>query len=1176
MAKQIKKAFCVVLAVIMALTCFTVSVMAYSGYDHDGTNTSLKVQSVVKADKTSYNIGDTVTATITLNHPDNDVIGWKGAIAFDSQVLEYKSATVGDGFAYYSTIFEPVATETAVSSLTAGRNGASYDMASLCRLIGANTFTKLSLIPVTVISNGVEAGNDHTVITLTFEAKANVSATNISLLPSYVYSSAYGYYDCAASAKEVGDDDSVSYITAYSAIRATTAFAITDGGSGGDTFYQITFQWHGGSETISVKEGDVPAYPAPADYTSDDDDYNHTFKEWTPALVAATATATYIADYNDVWVDASYINYNSVKEAAIAKRGDGSAWTPESVAVLDAALAVDVSGLGKGHQSQVDAAQIDIQNAADNLVEKQAVSYDITFVVNGNPVVVPTTENTRPQAPAVQGYSDNEKNYTFSKWKDNETGIEYTSAELPVATKAATYTAQYSGTFIEYPVTFTWNGGSTVVNTHWGVAPVAPTNIPSYEAGGKTYSHNGWNPAVAAYDGTVTSYEATYSSEAIIYNIIFVVNGEETTVPTAAGTMPQAPAVSGYSEGDYDYTPDGWNPALAPASANGTTYTAKFTETFVPADYTSVNAAITEAGKVNRDIYTDESLAALDDAIAAADVENPLGRTQQSAVNSYAADILDAIDNLKYKPADYTAYNTAKANLETELAKTDAYTPDSIAAVTAALADIDNGLDKTLEIINQDTVNQAEAAVNALFAQLVQKADKSSLKSLIDQAEALNPDLYVDFSGVTAALTEANRVYNDGNATDQEVIDAKNALNTELGKLQFKPADYSAWEAIVNRYNNIDTDYYTPESVAEVEAVIAQIKENQDINYQDELNALAAQLEAKVNSLELITKWQGEADWEGVDHPYFGSNLEFVQKVNPDDASDIEIEVYLNHPSYDVSMLQIAALYDYSAMRFVSAEIKNGTEIYDETKAAAFNPADYSLKAMANPYILKIAADYDPALSVTNASKDLVMVLKFRATGQSATSYIKAVPLASNTTPDKSVFSQALTSAGAKEFMHNDAANLVLAEGAGGSITGTFVSKYNNTAEVKIALYDGDNEVDSVVATGANPDYSFAGVADGTYTIKMSAVGSLGFTVNNVVVKSGENTSVPSVSLLFGDYDGNGVIATTDFSNIITAYSTNTYEAAADVDGNGVITTSDINYAISHYNKLDTEQVITL
>lgn len=277
-------------------------------------------------------------------------------------------------------------------------------------------------------------------------------------------------------------------------------------------------------------------------------------------------------------------------------------------------------------------------------------------------------------------------------------------------------------------------------------------------------------------------------------------------------------------------------------------------------------------------------------------------------------------------------------------------------------------------------------------------------------------------------------------------------------------------------------------------------------------------------------------------------------------------------------MLQIAALYDAKAMTFVSAEIKNGTEIYAETKAADFNPTDYSLPAMANASILKVAADYDTALAVTEATEDLVMVLKFKATGVVPSSYIKSVPLQSNevVTAGESVFSQILTSEGGKEWMHNDIANLVLAEGAGGTITGTFTCNYNKTADVTIQLMSGDVEVAKTTATGNNPDYTFLDVAPGTYTIKMSAVGSLGYKILNVVVEAGETNTIPSVTLLFGDYDGDGTVSVSDFNYIITAYSTNDYSVEADVDGDGVISVGDINYAISHYLKMSTEQELDL
>ena len=1183
MAKKLKKTLCAVLAVIMAFGCFSLTVAAYTGYDHDGTNTSLKVRSEVSVDASSYTVGSTVTATVTLEHPDNEAIGWIGTIAFDDSLLEYKSATLGDGFNYFdyisnkvTTTFVPVAENTSVESLTAGYGGSAYNMTSLCRLLGTPAFTAdhLSLMPIAVISDGKAKGTS-TVITLTFETKAETSATAITLLPSYVFSSNHGYFDCAAPVEDDG-----TYVTAYSAIKNPTQFEITNGS--GETYYNIVFNWHGDSATKRTKQGDQPEVPSVSGYQ--DDEKIYTFSAWKDDatgteyapenIPVATGTASYTAQYSS-----EYRNY------PVTFTWHGGSATVNTHWGVAPEAPTDIQPYTEGGKtytftgwSPAVAAYDGTVTAYEATYSSVSVMHEITFNVNGTPTVVSTAEGSQPQAPSVPSYQDNEKIYTFSVWKDDATGQTYTTANLPVATGTASYTAQFTDEYKNYPVTFTWHGGSTTVNTHWGVAPVAPTNIPSYEEGGKTYTHNGWNPTVAAYDGTVTSYEATYSSEVIVYDIIFIVNGKETTVKTNAGAMPQAPVVSAYSEGDFDYTPDGWTPDLAPASADGTTYTAKFKETFVEAIYDSVDAAIVEAGKVNRDIYTADSLANLDEAIANADVEHKLGRTKQDQVNGFATAILNAIAVLDEKPADYTAYHAAKSALETELAKTDAYTPESIAAVTAALADIDNALDKDLKITKQSIVEKAEQDVKALTAQLVAKADKTTLKSLIDDAEALNPEKYVDFSGVTAALATANQVYNDDNATDQAVSDATNALRNALNALVFKPANYTAWQTLVNSFNNIDTNYYTPESVAAVNAVIERVKENQDINYQGELNALCGELDSAINALELIREWTGETDWEGNVYDSFGSNLIFTQKVNPDDASDIEVEVRINHPNYDISMLQIAALYDANAMSFVSAEIKNGTELYSNTKASDFNPADYSLPAMTNASVLKIAADFDNALAATEASEDLVMVLKFRATGAAATSYIKCVPLESNevVTDGESVFSQILTSDGDKEWLHNDIANLILGEGAGGTITGTFACNYNDSAEVTIKLMNGDVEVAKTTATGEDSAYTFGDVAPGNYSIVMSANGSLGYTINNIEVNAGETTTVQSVTLLFGDYDGDGTISVSDFNYIITAYSTNDYSVKADVDGDGVISVSDINYAISHYLKMDTEQVLDI
>ena len=67
------------------------------------------------------------------------------------------------------------------------------------------------------------------------------------------------------------------------------------------------------------------------------------------------------------------------------------------------------------------------------------------------------------------------------------------------------------------------------------------------------------------------------------------------------------------------------------------------------ADYTAVNAAIEKAEKIDRSKYTEESLKALDDAVAA--VEKGLKESKQDKVDAMAAAINKAYAELIEKPA---------------------------------------------------------------------------------------------------------------------------------------------------------------------------------------------------------------------------------------------------------------------------------------------------------------------------------------------------------------------------------------------------------------------------------------------------------------------------------------------------------------------------------------------
>ena len=65
-------------------------------------------------------------------------------------------------------------------------------------------------------------------------------------------------------------------------------------------FYTIRFlNWDGSLlQTTSVPENTVPTYNGATPTRPDDEQFTYTFTGWVPALVAATADATYTATYS--------------------------------------------------------------------------------------------------------------------------------------------------------------------------------------------------------------------------------------------------------------------------------------------------------------------------------------------------------------------------------------------------------------------------------------------------------------------------------------------------------------------------------------------------------------------------------------------------------------------------------------------------------------------------------------------------------------------------------------------------------------------------------------------------------------------------------------------------------------------------------------------------------------
>ncbi len=151
-------------------------------------------------------------------------------------------------------------------------------------------------------------------------------------------------------------------------------------------------------------------------------------------------------------------------------------------------------------------------------------------------------------------------------------------------------------------------------------------------------------------------------------------------------------------------------------------------------DTDALNAQLAAAQAVERGLYTDASLNALDEAVAAV----ALGaQTTQTTVDARAAAIQQAIAALVYKPADYTAVN-AQIQAAQALDR-DLYTPQSLQSIDDAIASVD----WSLPIVRQNEVNGFAQTVAAAIQDAVYRpADYGRVTEAVQAARIVERILY--------------------------------------------------------------------------------------------------------------------------------------------------------------------------------------------------------------------------------------------------------------------------------------------------------------------------------------------------------------------------------------------------------------------------------------------------
>ena len=344
-------------------------------------------------------------------------------------------------------------------------------------------------------------------------------------------------------------------------------------------------------------------------------------------------------------------------------------------------------------------------------------------------------------------------------------------------------------------------------------------------------------------------------------NVVVKVNGQEVTgsVSLEAGTYP----VEVTADNCKVYTDN------ITITADAATHTQTIAMTYLPADYSKVDAAIVKANALNKDDYKDFS--GVEAAVNA--VVRDKNITEQSEVDAMAKAIENAIAALQYKDADYTKVDAAIA--KANALKKDDYKDFSgvEAAVKAVVRD--------KNITEQSEVDaMAKAIEDAIAALQYKDADYTKVDAAIAKANALKKDDYKDFSGVEAAV---KAVVRDKNITEQSEVDAMaKAIEDAIAALQYKDADYTKVDAAIAKANALNKDNY--KDFSGVEAAVKAVVRDKNITEQSEVDAMAQAIEDAIAALQYK-----DADYTKVDAAIAKANA--LKKNDYKDFSGVEAAV---------------------------------------------------------------------------------------------------------------------------------------------------------------------------------------------------------------------------------------------------------------------------------------------
>src|SRR5699024_9232622 len=124
-------------------------------------------------------------------------------------------------------------------------------------------------------------------------------------------------------------------------------------------------------------------------------------------------------------------------------------------------------------------------------------------------------------------------------------------------------------------------------------------------------------------------------------------------------------------------------------------------------------------------------------------------------------------------------------------------------SVEEAIEAVERGLD----ITKQSEVDAMAEAIHESIASLEYKdADYSKVDEAINEANALNKELYKDFTSVEEAIEAVERGLD---SKKQSEVDAMaEAIHESIASLEYKDADYSKVDEAINEANALNKELY--------------------------------------------------------------------------------------------------------------------------------------------------------------------------------------------------------------------------------------------------------------------------------------------------------------------------------------------------------------------------------